>query len=250
MMHVPMAGFALAVPLLAYTVVSLPRRVLGPPATQTRMSTLPQHQYQPDEQDLIRRVAEGDKAAFYELVRPYTKAIYLAAKSVLENEADAEDAAQEAVLKAFTHIQSFRGDSKFGTWLYQITLNEARAKLRKQHRDLYEHLDAPTADEQGDYWPSDYADWRHIPSDALELRQLREALSKALSSLEPKYRQVLLLRDVQHLSAAETAELLGISEENVRTRLHRARLRMRDALAPGFDGAWTKGRSWQVIRTW
>jgi RNA polymerase sigma-70 factor (ECF subfamily) len=217
---------------------------------QIRMSTVPKHQYQPEEQELIRRVAEGDKSAFYELVRPYSKAIYLAAKSVLENEADAEDAAQEAVLKAFTHIKSFRGECKFGTWLYQITLNEARAKLRKEHRNLYEHLDEPSTDEQGDYWPSDYADWRHIPSEALELKQLREALSKALSSLEPKYRQVLLLRDVQHLSAGETAAMLGISEENVRTRLHRARLRMRDALAPGFDGAWTKGRAWQVIRTW
>lgn len=249
-MHLPMAGLALAVPLLAYTVVAQPRRVPQRVAAQACMSTLLKHQHQPKEQDLIRRVTEGDKAAFYELVRPYEKAIYLAAKSVLENDADAEDAAQEAVLKAFTHIKSFRGESKFGTWLYQITLNEARAKLRKEHRNLYDHLDEPSTDEQGDYWPSDYADWRHIPSDALELKQLREALSKALSSLEPKYRQVLVLRDIQHLSAAETAEMLGISEENVRTRLHRARLRMRDALAPGFDGAWTKGRDWQVIRTW
>jgi RNA polymerase sigma-70 factor, ECF subfamily len=246
----PAVVVAIAVPLLSYTVMAQPRRVSWRVATQTYMSTLPKHQYQPEEQNLIRRVAEGDKTAFYELVRPYEKAIYLAAKSVLENDADAEDASQEAVLKAFTHIKSFRGDCKFGTWLYQITLNEARAKLRKEHRDLYEHLDEPSTDEQGDYWPSDYADWRQIPSDALALKQLREALSKALSSLEPKYRQVLLLRDVQHLSAAETAEMLGISEENVRTRLHRARLRMRDALAPGFDGAWTKGRAWQVIRAW
>lgn len=246
----PILGPAVAVPLLAYTVGAEPRRVARRLPPQRYMSSLPQHQYQPEEQDLVRRAAAGERAAFYELVRPYTKAIYLAAKSVLDNDADAEDAAQEAVLKAFTHIQSFRGDSKFGTWLYQITLNEARARLRKQHRDLYEHLDEPTTDEQGDYWPSDYADWRHIPSQALELKQLREALSKALSSLEPKYRQVLILRDVQHLSAAETAKMLGISEENVRTRLHRARLRMRDALAPGFDGAWTTGRPWQVTRTW
>ena len=249
-MHSCVVDVAIVLPLLSYTVVAQPRRVPQRVPPQTRMSTLPKHQYHPEEQELIRRVVEGDKSAFYELVRPYTKAIYLAAKSVLENDADAEDAAQEAVLKAFTHIKSFRGESKFGTWLYQITLNEARARLRKKHRDLYDHLDEPSTDEEGDYWPSDYADWRHIPSDALELKQLREALSKALSSLEPKYHQVLLLRDVQHMSAAETAEMLGISEENVRTRLHRGRLRMRDALAPGFDGAWTKGRAWQVIRAW
>src|SRR5512146_946430 len=215
------------------------------------MSVLPQPQFgSTAESELIRRVVEGDKEAFYELVRPHERSVYLAAKSVLENEADAEEAAQEAVLKAFTHIRSFRAESKFSTWLIQITLNEARAKLRKQHRQLYDSLDEPSEDEQGDYWPKDYADWRQIPSQALELKQLREALSKALSSLEPKYRQVLVLRDIQHLSAAETAELLGISEENVRTRLHRARLRMRDALAPGIDGAWTKGRAWQTIRSW
>ncbi len=214
------------------------------------MSTLPKYEHEPAEQELVRRVADGDKNAFYDLVRPYTKSVYFAAKSVLDNEADAEEAAQEAVLKAFMHIKDFRAESKFSTWLIQITLNEARAKLRKQHRHLYDSLDEPSEDEQGDYWPKDYADWREIPSDALELKQLREALSKALSALEPKYRQVLVLRDIQHLNAAETAELLGISEENVRTRLHRARLRMRDALAPGIDGAWIRGREYQTVRGW
>ncbi|MFB3813514.1 MAG: sigma-70 family RNA polymerase sigma factor [Terriglobales bacterium] len=215
------------------------------------MSVVPQAQFgSTPEPELIRAVAAGDKEAFYELVRPHERAIYFAAKSVLDNDADAEEAAQEAVLKAFTHIKNFRGESKFSTWLIQITINEARMKLRKEHRQLYESLNQQTEDERGDYWPSDYADWREIPSEALELKQLREALSKALSELEPKYRQVLLLRDVQHMSVAETADVLGISEENVRTRLHRARLRMRDALAPGIDGAWIRGRAWERVRPW
>jgi RNA polymerase sigma-70 factor, ECF subfamily len=211
---------------------------------------MPQLRVDLAEQDLIRRVREGDKEAFYDLVRPYGRAVFFAAKSVLENHADAEEAAQEAVLKAFTHIKDFRGESKFSTWLIQITINEARMKLRKEHRELYESLDEPSADEQGDYWPKDFADWKEIPTEALQLKELREALSKALASLEPKYREVLVLRDIQHLSVAETAEALGISEENVRTRSHRARLRMRDALAPGFDGAWIRGRDWEKVRPW
>jgi RNA polymerase sigma-70 factor, ECF subfamily len=214
------------------------------------MSQAPQPQLDAAERELIRRVCEGDQEAFYELVRPYERSIYFAAKSVLENDADAEDAAQEAVLKAFTHIKSFRGESKFSTWLVQITINEARMKLRKDHRHLYESLDEPRSDEEGDYWPSDYADWREIPSEALELKELRQALSKALDSLPMKYRQVLICRDIQHLNIAETAKVLGISEANVRTRLLRARLQMRDALAPGIDGGWTRGRGYEKVRPW
>lgn len=219
-------------------------------AMQASMPQMPQPRVDLSEQDLIRRVQEGDKEAFYELVRPYERAIFFAAKSVLDNEADAQDAAQEAVLKAFTHIKGFRGESKFSTWLVQIAINEARMKLRKEHRELYESLDESTANEQGDYWPKDFADWREIPIEALQRKELREALSKALASLEPKYRQVLVLRDIQHFSVAETAEALGLSGEAVRTRLHRARLRMRDALAPGFDGAWIRGPGEEKVRPW
>ena len=211
---------------------------------------MPQPQVEVTEQDLIRRVRDGDKEAFYSLVRPYQRAVFLAARSLLANDADAEDAAQEAVLKAFTHISAFRGESKFSTWLIRIVINEARMMLRKQHPQRYESLDEPRVDEQGDYWPKDFADWKEIPIEALQLKELREALSKALASLEPKYREVLVLRDIQHLSIAETAEALNISETNVKTRLHRARLRMRDALAPGFDGAWTLGRNWEKVRLW
>ena len=93
------------------------------------------------ERELIRRVCDSDQEAFYELVHPYERSIYFAAKSVLQNDADVEETAQEAVLKAFTHIRDFRGESKFSTWLIQITINTARMKLRKDHRHLYESLD-------------------------------------------------------------------------------------------------------------
>lgn len=205
---------------------------------------------QPTEEEIIRRVCNGDREAFHELVRPYERSIYFVAKSVLENDADAEDAAQEAVLKAFTHIRNFRGESKFSTWLIQITINEARMKLRKDHRHLYDSLDEPKSDEEGDYWPTDFADWRDIPSEAMEVTELRQALTKALDSLPLKYRRVLMCRDLQQLNIAETAQVLGISEANVRTRLLRARLQMRDALAPGIDGGWSRGRDYEKVRPW
>jgi RNA polymerase sigma-70 factor, ECF subfamily len=202
------------------------------------------------EGDLIARVCDGDWEAFHELVCPYERAVYFAAKSVLQNDADAEEAAQEAVLKVFTHIRSFRGESKFSTWLIQITVNEARMKLRKDHRHLYGSLDDPKTDEQGDYWPLDFADWREIPSEALEREELRGALNRALDSLSPKYREVLICRDIQQLSTEETAQILGTSKSNVKTRLMRARLQMRDALAPGFDGGWSIGRKYEKVRLW
>jgi RNA polymerase sigma-70 factor, ECF subfamily len=200
--------------------------------------------------DLISRVCDGDYEAFHELVYPYERAIYFAVKSVLQNEADAEDAAQEAVLKAFIHIRSFRGESKFSTWLIQIAINEARMKLRKDHRHLYDSLDEARTGEEGDYWPLDFADWREIPSEVLERKELREALNRAVDSLSPKYREVLICRDIQQLSIEETAQVLGISESNVKTRLLRARLQMRDAVAPGFDGSWSRGRKYEKVRRW
>jgi len=100
----------------------------------------------------------------------------------------------------------------------------------------------------GDYTPRDFADWREIPSEALEQKELRRALTKALDSLPEKYRTFLILRVVQHLSINETTMILGLSEANVKPRLSRARLQMRDALAPGLDGAWSRGKSYEKVR--
>ncbi len=147
-----------------------------------------------DESQLIARVCEGDREAFYALVQPCERGIFAAAMSILNNPADAEEAAQEAVLKAFAAISRFRGEAKFSTWLIQITINEARLKLRKDRRHLYESTDEEKTDEQGDYFPKDYADWREIPSEALQRKELREALKRALDSLPAKYREVLILK--------------------------------------------------------
>ena len=201
------------------------------------------------ESQLIARVQAGDGDAFQELLRPYERAVYLAALSLLKNDADAEEAAQEAILKAFKNLSRFRREAKFSTWLIQIAINEAKMKLRKDRRHLYESLDEGRPSEDGDYVPRDFADWREIPSEALEQSELRHALSRALDTLPEKYRAVLILRDVQHLSITESAQVLGISEANVKTRLSRARLQMRDALAPGVDGAWKQGREYETARS-
>lgn len=204
-----------------------------------------------NEAELIQRVCQGDKEAFYCLVQPCERGIFTAAMSILNNPADAEEVAQEAVLKAFTALPRFRGESKFSTWLIQITINEARLKLRKDRRHLHESVDEQQTNEQGDYFPKDYADWREIPSETLQRKELREALKRALDSLPPKYREVLILRDVQHLSIQETAQVLGITEGSVKTRLLRARFQMRDALAPGIDGSWTTGKfEYEKVRPW
>lgn len=204
-----------------------------------------------NEADLIRRVCNGEKEAFYALVQPYERAVYTAAMSILNNQADAEEVAQEAVLKAFSNLAKFRGEAKFSTWLVQITVNEARLKLRKDRRHLYESVDEPQSGEEGDYFPKDFADWREVPSEALQRKELRDALKKAMAELPQKYREVLVLRDIQHLSIEETSQVLCISVGNVKTRLLRARLQMRDALAPGFDGSWVTGKQeYQKVRPW
>jgi len=198
---------------------------------------------------LIRRVQSGDMEAFYDLVRPYERAVFLAALGLVKNDTDAEDVAQEAVLKAFKGLANFRGEAKFSTWLIQIAINEAKMKLRKDRRHLYESIDEGQLAEDGDYMPRDFADWREIPSEALERKEVRDALNEALNSLPGKYRTVLVLRDIQQLSIAETAQVLGLSEANVKTRLSRARLQLRDALAPGFDGAWIANHSYNAPKT-
>jgi RNA polymerase sigma-70 factor (ECF subfamily) len=189
------------------------------------------------ERDLLRRVQDGETQLFYELVKPYERRIYTTAFAILRNEAEAEDAAQEAVLKAFTHIGQFRAEARFSTWLTQIAVNEALMRRRKAHTEIMEPIGEREEDD-GSYTPRDFADWREIPSEVLEKKEIRRKLASAVATLAEKYRQVFVLRDIQHLSIEETAEALGISRASVKTRLLRARLMLRDLLAPGLGGAW------------
>jgi len=217
--------------------------------TVTPLSTAAKPQKQ--ELALIERVLGGEQEAFYELVRPHERTLYITAWGILRNEPEAEDAAQDAVLKAFLNLKQFRREASFKTWLVQICINEALARRRRESRRGEESLDAPAdEDPAADYIPRDVADWRPIPSESLAQRELREALHAALMRLDEKYRAVLLLRDVEGFSIEETAAILGISQANVKVRLLRARLQMRDQLAPGFDGAWTTGEPYRKVRSW
>ena len=194
------------------------------------------------EQRLIQRIRDGEHEVFYDLIRPYERRVYATAVAILRNEADADDCAQEAVLKAFKNIRQFRAESKFSTWLIQIAINEARMRRRKQRADLIEPIEKDKGEDSA-YTPREFADWRDIPSEALERKEIREKLAEALASLGQIYREVFVLRDMEHLSIEETAKALGISTASVKTRLLRARLMLRDLLAPGLGGPWSRDLS-------
>jgi RNA polymerase sigma-70 factor (ECF subfamily) len=124
--------------------------------------------------------------------------------------------------------------------LIQITLNEARLRFRQRRAHLHESLDESSGSEDGgDYIPRDLADWREIPSEALARKELGKRIEQTLLSLKPIYREVLILRDMERFNTEETSQVLGISKDLVKTRLLRARLQMREGLAPGYDGNWT-----------
>ena len=196
------------------------------------------------EQKLIERVLAGEPELFYQLVQPYERRVYLAAWAILRSEADAEEAAQEAILKAFQHLNSFRGEARFSTWLVRIVTNEALMLRRKNHTKLHTSIDAgECSGDDGDYKPMLLADWREIPSEMLERQEVRQEIEKALAALPGIYREVLIFRDVQQFNIAETAAALGIKPGMVKTRLLRARLRMRDLLAPRLSDMDPRGRS-------
>lgn len=189
------------------------------------------------EQNLVRRVQNGEHDKFYELVKPYERRVYTAAFAVLRNPADAEEVAQEAILKAFANLRQFRAESKFSTWLIQIAVNEARMRRRKDHAEIMEPIGERQEDD-GTYLPREFADWREIPSEALERSEVRGILLESLAALGSKYREVFILRDIQHLSIEEVADALGITRASVKTRLLRARLMLRDLLAPRIASGW------------
>jgi RNA polymerase sigma-70 factor, ECF subfamily len=188
-------------------------------------------QRQSDEASLIAGILAGDTQLYHDLIRPYERTVFMSALSVLKNEADAEEVTQEAFLKAFRSISTFRAESKFGTWLISIVLNEARARLRRQAIIPMQSIDDTSGEGTG-ISPALLRDWREIPQEAVELKQIREMLQEAVFNLPDIYRQVFLLRDVEELSVAETSVALEISISSVKVRLHRARLLLQKQLTP------------------
>lgn len=185
-----------------------------------------------DETALIARILAGEKELFHELIRPYERMVYMTVFAIVRNETDAEDGAQDAIVNAYRHLSNFRGDAKFKTWLTTIAVNEGRQKLRRLKRAKEDSLDEPIQGEEQEITPAPLTDWREIPLEALERKELREALRTAVAELPGIYRQIFTLRDLDELNVAETAAALGVNENIVKVRLHRARMMLQKRLAP------------------
>lgn len=190
------------------------------------------------ESELLRRVLAGERRLFHELVRPYERAVFIMAYGILRDYADAEEVAQETMLKALVHLHQLAEPAKFKAWLLQVALNEARLKRRSKHAHLFEPLDSTQSGSREPFTPRDFADWRELPSDIAERKEIRDQIAGALDALPDIYRETFILRDVEQLSAADTAAALEISVAAVKVRLHRARLMMREQLAPVLRRGW------------
>jgi RNA polymerase sigma-70 factor (ECF subfamily) len=205
------------------------------------------HPPNPDEANheatMIASILAGQTQLFHELIRPHERAVYRMALSYMKNEADAEDVAQEAFLKAFRNLSTFRSESKFSTWLISITLNEARNRLRRNATMPTDSIDA-TPEEGGSVTPALLRDWREVPSEALERAEVKQMLQRAVASLPEIYRCVFVMRDMEELSVNETAEALSISVPSVKVRLHRARLMLQKQLVPELKSVTTTKRRW------
>jgi RNA polymerase sigma-70 factor (ECF subfamily) len=186
-----------------------------------------------DDATFVARLREGDPAAFERLVRTHVDALVSVARRLLQSPADAEEVVQEAFLAAFAAAPSFRGDAKLGTWLHRIVLNAALQRLRKADRRpkevaidelLPEYDDAGHASRIEPAWDT--------PLDGLVQRaETREAVRRMIDALPTSHRIVLVLRDIEELSTKETADLLDVSPSVVKTRLHRARMALRELIA-------------------
>jgi RNA polymerase sigma-70 factor, ECF subfamily len=203
--------------------------------------TLPNPEF---EAECIRRILAGEKHLFHDLIRPCERSIYFLLYSLLKNETEAEDVAQETVIKVYQNLGKFRGDSQFRTWVLSIARNEGLGRLRKISSRREESLDAETDEQTGDYTPAILTSWREIPAEALEQKELGKLLRQAIEGLPEIYRNIVLLRDIEELDIRETAAALGISEASVKVRLHRARALLQRDLAPQLKGYAPAKRRW------
>jgi RNA polymerase sigma-70 factor (ECF subfamily) len=193
---------------------------------------LPSQVVKDDEPQLVAAAQAGNIDAFETLVERYERKIFRLTQNITQNREDAEDAMQESFLKAFEHLQEFQGNSRFYTWLVRIAVNQALMKLRKRRPNevsLNQELDTGE-----DTIPRDVEDWGPSPEDRFEQRELSGILSEVISELDPPFRIVFQLRDIEELSTEETAEALGLSVPAVKSRLLRSRLKLRQKLGRYF----------------
>ena len=183
----------------------------------------------------LAQARAGDADSFMRAVHPFLRSIHCVCFGVLQSRADAEEVAQETLLKAWTHIGDLREDNTLRAWLLRIAMTESLLRRKRNHIHRYEGVHRKGEPDLEEEMPVDFVDDRSTPDRDLESHQTRRAIAAAVRNLPFIYRQVFLLRDIQQLSVAETAAILEISIEAVMTRSHRARLQMRDQLAPFFN---------------
>ncbi len=181
---------------------------------------------------LVQAARDGDQTAFAELVSRYENRVYRLARKMMHDEQDAEDVLQETFISAYRHLDSFRGDSEFSTWIYRIATNASLMKLRASKPQI--SLDEAISGDGGDFVPQMVVDWSVSPEEALLNSEVRTQMDAALARLPETLRAVFVLRDIEGLSVDETSRVLEISVPNVKTRLHRARLALREALSCYF----------------
>jgi len=182
-----------------------------------------------DEQ-LVRKAQADDERALGELVHRYESKVYSLALKMLRNPEDAEDVLQDTFLRAYRGIKSFQGHSTFSTWIYRITANSALMRLRKKQLPMVWIDDADERET-----PINIADWSPSPVEQLLSQETQVAMNEAIEALPPEFRQVFVLRDIEELSNAEVADILDLSVPAVKSRLHRARLKVRNRLAAYFS---------------
>ena len=189
-----------------------------------------------DEAELVEGLRAGDAAAYRRCVDSNSANIYNLALKLLGDEPEAEHVLQETLLSAFRAIDRFEGRSKLSTWLYRIAYNASLMHIRKRDRMTTFSLDRPYGDDEQESTVSDrhLVDWSTIPDDQLLTAEARQEMDRAIAQLPESLRSTFVMRDIQGLSGAETAEVLGITVQAVKNRLHRARLRLRDRLSGYF----------------
>jgi RNA polymerase sigma-70 factor (ECF subfamily) len=175
----------------------------------------------------------GNPEEFSRLVDTYSNKIYRLAIKMLNQQQDAEDVLQETFLKAYRGLKSFDGRSKLSTWLFRIATNEALMVIRRKHSEVVS-IDEPVETEEGEREPLQIIDWCCLPENELLSAETKERLDVAVRKLPERLRVVFILRDINDLSTHETAEVLGLSDTAVKTRLSRARLRLREELSTYF----------------
>jgi len=187
---------------------------------------------------LVAQAQGGKLEAFEELVRRHTQLIYRTLMAILGNATDAQDAMQDTLLSAFKHISGFQGRAKFSTWLVSIARNTALQRLRS--RKNVESLDQSEYEEDRDFRPRQVRAWQDNPEQCFSKSEIRQLVEKGILALPPKFRVVVMLRDIEQLSTDEVARQLGLSVPAVKTRLLRGRLMLREWLSPHFTTS-TKG---------